>query len=226
MDRQQALAAIQARHAVRQFTDQPLEPGVRQALMEAVAAENEAGGLHLQVLFDEPAAFGGMRAHYGRFRGVRHYLALIGRKAPDLAQRCGFHGQQVVLLAQHLGLNSCWVALNFSRSQSRAEVGPKERFVVAVALGYGVTPGRSHKVRALTELGEVADGGPWPPWFEAGVAAAQLAPSGLNQQRFHFRLEGEAVTGSAGWSSYAEVDLGIARRHFQIGAGPGPWHWA
>ncbi len=43
-------------------------------------------------------------AHYGEFSGVRNYIAM-------LEESCGYYGERLVLLAQQLGLNTCWVAM-------------------------------------------------------------------------------------------------------------------
>ena len=42
----------------------------------------------MQLICDEPGAFGGMMAKYGSFSGVRNYLALVGKPANDLQERC------------------------------------------------------------------------------------------------------------------------------------------
>ncbi|WP_262498678.1 nitroreductase family protein [Segatella albensis] len=33
----------------------------------------------------------------------------------DLNERAGYYGEQLVLLAQTLGLNTCWVGLSYSK---------------------------------------------------------------------------------------------------------------
>ena len=60
-------------------------------------------------------------AHYGKFSGVKNYIALIGKKSPSLDERCGYYGERLVLLAQQLGLNTCWVAM--THGKSAAEIG-------------------------------------------------------------------------------------------------------
>ena len=74
------MEAIRRRHAVRQYTDEPLLPEALAALMEETAACNDESGLRIQLVHDEPEAFQGFMAHYGKFRGVRNYLAFVGPK--------------------------------------------------------------------------------------------------------------------------------------------------
>ena len=76
---------MRARHSVRQYTAMPISPEDRDALAAELAHCNAEGGLHLQLVTDEPDAFGGFMAHYGKFDGVRNYIALVGKKGPDLA---------------------------------------------------------------------------------------------------------------------------------------------
>jgi uncharacterized protein YfiM (DUF2279 family) len=58
------------------------------------------------------------------------------------------------------------------------------------------------------------------------MEAAQLAPTAINQQKFRFELNGDAVKASAGFGFYTKVDLGIAKCHFEAGADGSGWQWA
>ena len=33
-------------------------------------------------------------------------------------ETCGYYGERLVLLAQQLGLNTCWVAMTYSKDQN------------------------------------------------------------------------------------------------------------
>jgi hypothetical protein len=219
------LQAIADRHAVRRFLDRPVTPEDRAALDAAIAEANAASGLHIQAVYDEPHAFGGRRSHYGQFRGVANYLAFIGPSHPGLPEQAGYWGELVVLQAQLIGLNTCWTVLTYDRSKSGAVKGIGEDEVLVAALGYGETQGKPHKAKPAEKLGHV-EGGPWPDWFRAGIDAVALAPSAMNQQRYTFTLTGDTVTAKAGFGLYTQIDLGIAKRHFEIGAGTDGWHWA
>ena len=81
----------------------------------------------------------GRLAHYGKFDNVQHFIALIGPKSADLDERIGYYGERLVLLAQTLGLNTCWVALTFSKgaSKNHCQIAKNERLVCVLALGHG-----------------------------------------------------------------------------------------
>ena len=108
------LEAIKARHSVRKYIDKPIEQALLDTLQAKVDECNRLGGLHIQSVANEPKAFKGKMA-YGTFSGVTNYFAMVGRKADDLSERIGYYGEQLVLLAQTLGLNTCWVGLTYNK---------------------------------------------------------------------------------------------------------------
>src|SRR5699024_3204419 len=103
------------RHSVRAYEDKPLPSGVKSALEKKIKELNERSGLHIQLVTDEPKAFDSFMAHYGKFSGVKNYFAMVGRTDKDLQEKCGYYGEELVLYAQTLGLNTCWVALTYKK---------------------------------------------------------------------------------------------------------------
>ena len=217
------LEAIKSRHSVRSYTDKKIEGETLTQLRQTVDECNQKSGLSIQLCLNEPNAFTGMMARYGKFQNVKNYIALIGKKDNNLEEKCGYYGETIVLKAQQLGLNTCWVAMTYSKGKSAAVVKPGEKLVIVIALGYGETTGVQHKLKAIEELSSVNSAA--PEWFSAGVEAAQLAPTAMNQQKFRFELDGNLVKASAGSGFYTKVDLGIAKYHFEIGAGESGWTW-
>lgn len=210
------LEIMQQRHSVRQYTDQAIEPEKR-AVLDALTQEiNRKAGLSVQIIYDDPKCFDSFMAHYGKFAGVRNYIALVGKKAPGLDETLGYYGEELVLKAQELGLNTCWVAL--TRGKSKAAVGRGEKEVCLIALGYGVTQGVEHKSRPMQEL--CTCGEPMPEWFRCGMNAAMLAPTAMNQQKFRFELLPDGtVKAACGSGFYTKLDLGIVKYHFEAVTG-------
>jgi hypothetical protein len=64
-----------------------------------------------------------------------------------------------------------------------------------------------------------------PDWFLLGMEAVQLAPTAMNQQRFRFELDGGHVKAVALPGPYVKTDLGIAKCHFELGAGEDGWRY-
>ena len=214
---EQALVeAIEKRHSVRSFLQQPISPEVATALQEEIDAANRQSGLRFQLMLNEPRAFDYFVARYGQFRNVDNYIACIGEKTPELHEKVGYWGERLVLVAQALGLNTCWVALSFKRRRCPVALGPNEKIACTIALGYGATQGRPHKVKAA-EVSKALP--PVPDWFEAGVRGALLAPTAVNQQKFMLTLEGHKVRAEATGGPYCNIDLGIVKRNFEIASG-------
>lgn len=207
--------AMTARHAVREYEEKELEENAAEELEKCIRECNEESGLHIQLIRNEPKAFSGGKASYGKFSGVTNYLAMVGKKGMD--EEIGYYGEKIVLLAQQLGLNTCWVALTFSKIREAYQVDAGEKLYIVVALGYGRTQGVPHKVKSASEVSSYE--GEAPEWFENGVKAALLAPTAMNQQKFRLAGNGNEVKASAGLGFYTKIDLGIVKYHFKIGAG-------
>ena len=218
------MEAIKSRHAVRSYEDRVLTADARCEMQELLSQLNRESGLNMQLVLNEPKAFSGFMAHYGKFSGVKNYIALIGKKGPGLDEDCGYYGEKVVLKAQQLGLNTCWVAMTYQKVPGALRIGPGERLAAVIALGYGATQGTPHPVKPVEKL--CAAEGPLPLWFRQGMEAVRLAPTAMNQQKFLFSLKDGVVSAKPGTGFYTKMDLGIAKCHFEIGAGSANWRWA
>ena len=219
------MEAIRARHSVRRYTDHPITPDVVAALNQTIDSCNRDGDLRIQLVLEDARTFRSFFTHYGAFSGVKNYFAIVG-KGENLSERAGYQGERLVLEAQRLGLNTCWVALTYSkrRSHDRLNFGPGEKLVCVIALGYGVTQGHGHKIKSFNQVTRV-NGEP-PQWFRDGVEAALLAPTAINQQQFRFELVGDRqVRAVAKLGFYSKIDLGIVKLHFEIGAGTDNFTW-
>ena len=222
--------AIEARHSVRAYKEQPLADGAVKALAEKIAELNRVGQLHIQLIQNEPRAFLGTLAKYGKFRGVQNYIVMAGRRAADLDERVGYYGEHLVLLAQALGLNTCWVGLSYSKVPGTYALDEGEKIACYIAIGHGATQGCGHRIKTVEQVSNASD--TTPQWFRRGVEAALLAPTAVNQQKFFFEYAGMAdghhwVLAKKGFSliGYAQMDLGIAKYHFEIGAGKDKFEW-
>lgn len=224
------LEAIDARHSVRAYKEQPLTDDVVKMLEEKIAELNNEGQLHMQLILNEPKAFQGTMAKYGKFRGVNSYVVVAGQKADDLDERVGYYGEHLVLFAQTLGLNTCWVGLSYSKVPGTYVLGEGEKIACYIAIGYGETQGVGHKIKTVEQVSNASD--ITPSWFKKGVEAALLAPTAVNQQKFSLEYVGMSnnrhqVRAKKGFSmiGYTQMDLGIAKCHFEIGAGKEKFIW-
>ena len=233
--------AIQARHSVRAYKEQPLSEEIVKVLEDEIVTLNNEGQLHIQLICNEPKAFQGTMAKYGKFRNANNYIVMAGKKADDLDERIGYYGEHLVLLAQTLGLNTCWVGLSYSKVPGTYVLEEGEKIACYIAIGYGETQGVGHKIKTVEQVSRsaVRTLGPsknasdiTPSWFKKGVEAALLAPTAVNQQKFSFEYVGMSnnrhqVRAKKGFSmiGYTQMDLGIAKYHFEIGAGKVNFDW-
>ena len=221
------IEAIAARHSVRHYTDQAIEIEKIERLQQLVSEYNAQSGLHIQLITNEPRSFGeSMLARYGKFSGVTNYFAMIGkRNSKSLDETVGFYGEKLVLEAQTMGLNTCWVGLSYKKIGSVLDISNDEKLVCLIALGYGATQGVDHKRKTPDKVSKT-DIETAPQWYKQGVACALLAPTAINQQKFKFELKpGNKVKAKAGIGPYSKVDLGIVKYHFEIGAGTENFQW-
>lgn len=216
------IEAMKQRHSVRKFTNQPLAADAVSVLQKEIDRVNEESGLHIQLITNEPDAFEAGKPSYGDFQGCRNYFALIGPKGKEEA--IGYYGEHLVLLAQTLGMNSCWVAMTYKKGKSHGTIAPGEKRYMVIALGYGQTQGTAHKVKTLSQVSDYQSGD--PEWYKNGLEAALLAPTAINQQKFTFKRNGEKVSVKAGLGFYMKTDLGIVKYHFELGSGKDQNIWA
>ena len=200
---------MRARHSVRQFIDKPLAADAVEKLRAEIDTCNREGGMHIQLITDEPEAFQAGKTSYGQFKCCKNYLAIVGTKDKDV--EAGYYGERVVLKAQELGINSCWVALTYKKGKARYVVEAGEKLYLEDDL--------------LAQVSDYKDGD--PEWYKNGVEAALLAPTAINQQKFRFERNGDRVRAKvAGFGFYSKIDLGIVKYHFEIGSGKGKNVWA
>ena len=213
---------MRTRHSVRRYKNTPIEGEKLEALQKAVDEINREAGLHVQLFTEEPEAFDANAAHYGQFSGCRNYFAMVG--PADADEKIGYYGEKLVLLAQELGLNTCWVALTFRKNRVVVDAAAGEKLHVVIALGYGENQGKPHKSKEASAVSNLTAES--PKWFRDGVEAALLAPTAVNQQKFSFTLDGNRVKARTKLTFYGRMDLGIAKYHFELGAGRENFVWA
>lgn len=219
------LEAIQSRHSVRHYISEPLTQDIVNTLQTKIDECNRKGSLHIQLVLNEKKGFSGMMA-YGSFSGVENYIVMAGRKSHDLDERVGYYGEQLVLLAEQLGLGTCWAGISYRKVKGTYQLEADEKIACMISLGYHDDPGRNMRKKTPEQISNVSSN--TPEWFRKGVEAACLAPTAVNQQKFSFEyIAPDKVMANKGFSmiGYTKMDLGIAKLHFEIGAGKENFEW-
>jgi len=215
------LEAIRARHSVRKYVERPIGEAEADRLKAAVERINAESGLDIQLVRDEPKAFSGLFiSTYGQFSGVTNYFVMAGPKGKEAEEKVGWYGEELVLLAQMLGLNTCWVGLTYKKVPGSFTLREGDKIHCVIALGYGASQGIQHPLRPVEKFYEAE--GEVPEWFLKGIEAALLAPTAVNQQKFKFILHADGSVEAKPLFSligYTFIDLGIVKYHFEQGAG-------
>lgn len=224
------LDAIKARHSVRQYLDKPIEAEKIEAIQACIDHCNHEGGVHIQLIANEPKAFSSLIAKYGKFQNVNNYIAVVAPKGKPGSVTAGYWGERLVLELQMMGLRTCWVGASYKKDMSLFQIGAEEELKCVISFGHGINDGVQHSQKKT--IADVAvnksSASNFPDWFVQGVEATLLAPTAVNQQKFEFILHNDnRVEAVAKFSliGYAQLDLGIAKYHFEVGAGKENFAW-
>jgi len=235
--------AIEARRSRRKYLGTPIDPGVVSGLLELIAEYRKAGSVRMELVVNNGEAFRGFRKSYGMFSGVNDYIGLIADPGDGTAmERIGYYGELLVLHATAMGLGSCWVGAGGDRFDMPFRVSDGETLACTIILGNTderdsfkerLIRGIAHrKTKTAREMSEGDD--PFPDWFARGMKAVEKAPSAMNRQPVVFshkagKVTASVKTGSPGLAKLAPnllgLDFGIAKLHFELGAGGGKWAW-
>ena len=208
---------IRQRRSIRVYNDAAIDPAKRRLLREYIAQCNNESGLNMQIVFDEANCLNALPARYTDFSGATNYIACIGKDSEGLLEKTGFYGEQIVLYAQSIGLNTCWVGSTYIRSLCSISTKRDEKLVCIISIGYGDERVPQRQNHSLSEISNCTDTS--PQWFKAGVEAALLAPASEKNPDVFFTLKGEDVSCHCSGGQFAKVDMGIAKCHFSAASG-------
>ncbi len=224
------LTAISVRRSRRHYVDEPMTSLFCDRLRAEADQLNAEGGLDMRLVTDRHELFKG---GFGLFQGARNAFLLAGAADdPHLAERCGYWGERLVLFAATMNLGTCWIAATFNRALAETLIPAGERLVCAVAVGLvkdemSVRESVQYRLihRACKPVDALCRYDRYSERFAAGMEAVRLAPSAMNRQPVFFELKNGVVTAHVSSSAWGSVDLGIAKAHFELAAGPGRWAW-
>lgn len=228
--------AIEIRRSRRHYLAAPIDPAAVAKLRDLIAEYNQKAKLRLELVTGDGKAFNGFFKSYGMFSGVENYIGLIADSTDGTCEeRLGYYGELLALHGTTMGLGSCFVGGSFKRSACPFVLAEHETIPCVIAIGKVEEPDSAkekfirnmthRKIKSVEEM-FVTDG-PVPDWFMSGMKAVQKAPSAVNRQPVVFSFKDGMVT--AGVSDITKpgiaIDLGIAKLHFELGAGDGTWEW-
>ena len=208
------LEAIYARHSVRNYTGVALDDAEARQLQQVIDTVSAASGLNIQLLRNNPQTFE-LVARFGAIRGCKDCIAFVAHKR-DQDEAIGYWGQLIVLEAQKMGLNTCWVGM-FSRKKCKAVCPEGMAVRVVIAVGHGKTAGKPRKSKTPQDVVSIEPGAQKPEWFDVVVEAALLAPTAINRQAFTVVLTSDGtVRVDVPGKGFTRLDGGIVRRNIEV----------
>lgn len=209
------LEALRERHSVRNYKDTKIDKDTLDRLSEFIEKCNAEGNLNIKLCPDAKKTYNKLMNKAMGLGSAPSVIACIGKDDATLDERVGYYGQKIVLFAQSLGLNTCWTG-TYNAKNVPAVVGAGERLAIVIALGYGINPGRERKSKSIDQVTSAEN---MPDWFKAGVEAALLAPTAINQQKFEIKLNDDNTVDFIDEGGIlSKIDIGIVKYNFEVGS--------
>lgn len=216
--------AIVKRRSRRNFTKENLSEENIKKIKALVENINKKSDLTVEFREDGRDAFKSVKKSYGIFSNVHSLLMMKGKKEDDnLKEKVGYYGEELVLEITQLDLGTCWVGGTYDES---AFVIPDDEILICVIVIGNIQKSlKDNVIKMVTssknrkEIRErIVTKEEIPDWIINGLEAIKLAPSALNSQKPTVYYEENRITMKVpNDSKFDMVDLGIAKKHFEMG---------
>ncbi len=214
---------MEKRHTVRKYLDKPLDMDLIGLLNNRIERNNCVYNLTFKLITNNSDGLSSL-ARLMSNNSVQNYIILAGKDNSDLDKKIGYCGADLILYAQSLGLNTWWCGGMFNGKNALKHLDNKAvRVNGVIAIGYGKTQGVPHKSKTADQVSHFK--GDAPGWFKSGIKALLLAPSALNRQPYIVNGEGNKVSLKVKNGTFSQVDLGIGKYFFELGAGKSNFEW-
>ncbi len=219
--------AIVKRVSRRTYKDVVIDKEKKGKIEKWIKEINEKSGLAIIYVEDGSKAFQSFSKTYGMFKNVRSIILLKGDKDDEnLKEKVGYYGEELILNITDINLGTCWVGGTFDEKNVN-KINDDEKLECVITVGV-VENRKSFKEKLIGSLTHIKrkpinkrfESKETPPsWFMKGMKAVELAPSALNSQKAIFTYEnGEAKSKIENNYRFDMIDLGIAKKHFEIEA--------
>lgn len=238
-------AAISARESVRDFSPIPLTTESKELINKLVEDVNYKSRLTIEFIEDNKDIVDS--ASFPRFSNVRSMLVMKGIKGDeDLKEKVGYYGEEIVLNLVSRDLGTCWIGGAFHRDLIEVPEGEELVCLILVGNTYNLVENKAITNRDrkplsdritiekdeeevdLESIGKMVSVREYPKWIDYGLEAVVEAPSAMNSQKpmVNYNAKDNTVTMSVEESDddmnqFNLVDLGITKKHFEVGTGKG-----
>jgi hypothetical protein len=202
------------RKSIRKFGPAPLEKGTMDKLDSQIASLRPLiPGIRTETRFLKDDEVKGM------FKvDAPHYIAIYSEEKEGFAANAGFMLQQLDLYFSANGIGCCW--LGASKPTKKAEPVAGLEYVIMLAFGKSAEQLQRGSVtefkrRALSEISDVKGS-------DELMEPVRLAPSGMNNQSWYYRGNGERIDSyyakSMIYDQMNQVNAGIGLYHLWLSA--------
>lgn len=220
--------AVNARKAERNFSPVPLTNDAKTIINKWVDDVNYKSGLTIEFIEDNDKIVD--NESFPRFSNVKSFLVMKGLSSDEnLKEKIGYYGEELVLNIVGIDLGTCWVGGSFHKEL--IDVPEGETLVALILIGntYGLVEGKVITGRDRKPLTErIIAETEYPKWIEYGLESVVAAPSAMNTQKpiVNYSASGEIsmsveTDDTNPMNAFDLVDLGIAKKHFEVGTGKG-----
>lgn len=155
------------RHAVKKFIGKAIPEEIVSLLNDKIMQINQSANLNLLLVTGNSDGLSNI-AKFILSKGVKNYFIFAGKKTPNLDEKLGYYGTELMLYSQTLGLNTWWIggtynSKNLSKYYKSDEVTVKGIIVV----GYEEKQGVPHKCKKAEKIATYD--GIAPQWFREGI---------------------------------------------------------
>lgn len=215
---------IEKRHTVRKYLDKLLDVELVSLLNARIEQNDRLYDLTFKLVTNESDGISSL-AKIMSNNTVQNYIILAGKDSSDLDEKIGYCGADLILYAQSLGLNTWWYGGMFNGKNALKHLDDKNvRVNDVIAIGHGKTQGVPHKSKTADQVSHYK--GKAPEWFNSGIKALLLAPSALNRQPYIVNGVGNKLSFKVKSGPLSQVDLGIGKYFFELGAGKSNFEWS
>lgn len=212
---------IKNRHSVRRYKDIPLKESDIAKINNYIKEINQ-NDLSFELVTNENI-FKNLILGYGFIKNCNNYIILGGKDNELLEEKVGYFGEELVLKLLDLGIHSCFVGGTYKKKKVKNELKDGYKNVLVLAIGYGENNGKLAKTKTFDEISISKD---VPDWYKKGIELVLFAPSAINQKKWEFEfVKPNGVKIKSFGKHFPKVDLGIAKYHFEIGAGKDNFKW-
>jgi hypothetical protein len=228
------VSAIDARVSKRHYKDLKIDSTITNQINSLIAKYNDTGGVNFRLIENAELAFKSFLISYGKFKGIKNAVALtVNRNVSDYLEKVGYYGEMLTLSLVSLGLETCWVGVNFNRKSEVFSLNENEELVAVIVFGYaedlpiksddnkyGISHRSTLSIEEVTVNDQIL-----PHHVEEGIVAILKAPSSKNKQPVRISYKNAQLRLTVNLRRNQNlVELGIAKAHYCIVNG-GMFDW-